>query len=372
MANNKVNFLRGTSAEYEASTKDNDTFYYTTDTKKLYLGENEVGNGIDPKVIQAHIDNQTIHAKVWRGTQEEYNAIEPKEDDTVYIIKDSDNTLADKLIDDTSTTATDKTWSAKKINENDEVARAAINAHSGNAEIHVTAEEKATWNAVNYSNPNLLINPDSRINQRGKTEYTSSGYTVDRWSMTSGAMKVSINDAGNLVISRTASGGYPMFGQSTEQKIRAGEFYTYSIRYKSSSGLFKAGLAFINSSGETTSTKINRTGWFSTDGEWHTVSIKAEVPEGYTSGIYVYIHDLAGNAGTVDDAVELEYSKLEIGSVATPFCPPDPATELARCQRYYQIRSTGDIAPVDLRPTMRDTPTITQLSDGNYAYSAEL
>ena len=144
--NNKVNFLRGTSAEYEAKTKDNDTFYYTTDTKKLYLGENEVGNGIDPKVIQAHIDNQTIHAKVWRGTQEEYNAIEPKEDDTVYIIKDSDNTLADKLIDDTSTTATDKTWSAKKINENDEVARTAINAHSGNADIHVTAEEKASWN----------------------------------------------------------------------------------------------------------------------------------------------------------------------------------------------------------------------------------
>ena len=147
MADNKVNFLRGTSAEYETKTKDNDTFYYTTDTKKLYLGENEVGNGIDPKVIQAHIDNQTIHAKVWRGTQEEYNAIEPKEDDTVYIIKDSDNTLADKLIDDTSTTTTDKTWSAKKINENDEVARTAINTHAGNDEIHVTAEEKAAWNA---------------------------------------------------------------------------------------------------------------------------------------------------------------------------------------------------------------------------------
>ena len=29
----------------------------------------------------------------------------------------------------------------------DEVARAAINAHSGNAEIHVTAEEKSSWNS---------------------------------------------------------------------------------------------------------------------------------------------------------------------------------------------------------------------------------
>ena len=66
MANNKVNFLRGTSTEYATSTKDNDTFYYTTDTKKLYLGGTEI-TGIE--------------------------------------------------VDDTSTTATDKTWSAKKIND---------------------------------------------------------------------------------------------------------------------------------------------------------------------------------------------------------------------------------------------------------------
>ena len=62
----KVKFLRGTATEYTASTKDNDTFYYTTNTKKLYLGETEI-TGIE--------------------------------------------------IDDTSTTATDKTWSAKKISD---------------------------------------------------------------------------------------------------------------------------------------------------------------------------------------------------------------------------------------------------------------
>ena len=43
--NNKVNFLRGTSAEYESSIKDNDTFYYTTDTEKLYLGDKEITDG---------------------------------------------------------------------------------------------------------------------------------------------------------------------------------------------------------------------------------------------------------------------------------------------------------------------------------------
>lgn len=83
------------------------------------------------EVLGEHIDNQTIHAKVWKGTQEEYNAIESKEDNTIYIIKDSDNTLADKLIDDTSITATNKTWSVKKINES---IPTSLPANGGNAD----------------------------------------------------------------------------------------------------------------------------------------------------------------------------------------------------------------------------------------------
>ena len=39
-----------------------------------------------------------------------------------------------------------KTSAASGGSAVDEVARAAINAHAGNAEIHVTADEKAGWN----------------------------------------------------------------------------------------------------------------------------------------------------------------------------------------------------------------------------------
>ena len=52
----KVKFLRGTATEYEAKTKDNDTFYYTTDTKKLYLGETEIGNKDADTVDGKHAD----------------------------------------------------------------------------------------------------------------------------------------------------------------------------------------------------------------------------------------------------------------------------------------------------------------------------
>lgn len=58
-------------------------------------------------------------------------------------------------------------------------------------------------------------------------------------------------------------------------------------------------------------------------------------------------------------------------SVATLFTSPDPTIELAKCQRYY-LHTTGNIDPVDLRPSMLIVHTVTQLDSGNYAYNAEL
>lgn len=82
MADNKVKFLRGTAAEYAASTKDNDTFYYITDTKKLYLGANEVTGGnitidnvlsdtsenpVQNKVIKGELDKKGTYSKPTDG-----------------------------------------------------------------------------------------------------------------------------------------------------------------------------------------------------------------------------------------------------------------------------------------------------------------
>lgn len=76
---NKVNFLRGTATEYEASTKDNDTFYYTTDDEKLYLGNKEITGGgvtiddtlsdtsknpVQNKVINAALNNKAELADI--------------------------------------------------------------------------------------------------------------------------------------------------------------------------------------------------------------------------------------------------------------------------------------------------------------------
>ncbi|MEK4136465.1 hypothetical protein NSQ93_23115 [Bacillus sp. FSL W8-0445] len=70
--------------------------------------------------------------------------------------------------------------------------------------------------------------------------------------------------------------------------------------------------------------------------------------------------------------VEFYLVKLEKGRFATPYVARSLTEEIAECQRYYQVLSTGSVKQVDLRPMMRKAPTVTQRSDGNYGYDAEL
>lgn len=299
--NNKVKFLRGTATEYEAATKDNDTFYYTTDTKKLYLGGTEI-TGIE--------------------------------------------------IDDTSTTATDKTWSAKKISE-----------HSGNADIHVTAEDKTKWNAVNYSNPNLLINPDFAVNQRGLASYSASGYTVDRWK--TGGAKLTVDDGFITLENTTAKATAAIYQVVENPAALNGKTVVLSFDYDlKTEGAWISVQAVANGSWSPSSpVQLTNTGR-------NVKSTVITLPENLTDlrlALVIHSTDSAPFA-----MVDIYGSKLELGSLATPFTPPDPATELAKCQRYYQIHSTGGIAAVDLRPSMATIKDIKLREDSNYEYIAEL
>ena len=111
MANNKVKFLRGTAAEYQAlAVKDPDVFYFLTDQKVLYLGENALSgsgagilidsvlsetstNPVQNKVIttelNAHTSTAAIHRNIWYGTKAEYDN-ETKDENTIYIITDEE------------------------------------------------------------------------------------------------------------------------------------------------------------------------------------------------------------------------------------------------------------------------------------------
>ena len=241
----------------------------------------------------------------------------------------------------------------------DEVARAAIEAHAADSDIHVTATEKAAWNAVNYSNPNLLINPDFRINQRGQAEYTS-GYTVDRWYSPGKCSAAPISGGVKLTSTVTASSTTHAFWQDFEFPLPPGK-YTLSLKAADVTGVWAARIRTVTAAGDYVDS------YYTPRLQAGINSVTVDLPDSeYISAVSVSL-----NKGIeIGDSLTIEWMKLENGS-ATLFVHPDLATELEKCQRFYQIRSTNDIDPLDLRPSMR---TITDIKavEGGYAYVADL
>lgn len=131
----------------------------------------------------------------------------------------------------------------------------------------------ATTNRI--INNNLLINPDFKINQRSISgTFSETGkYFVDRWKLTSGT--VTMNADGTLTLNGTIS-------QIFENAVGTNVVASVS-----------AGTAVYN----------NNTKTFSITANGETVS----------------------------------WAKLEYGSTATQFIPPDTAAELLKCMRYYEI-----------------------------------
>lgn len=342
------------------------------------------------EVLGEHIGNQTIHAKVWKGTQEEYNAIESKEDDTIYIIKDSDNTLADKLIDDSSTTATDKTWSVKKINESiptslpanggnadtlgdipaselnrlrhtviggadgnntqwtgidatkgDTTIRMQVDADYDKIFLFKSTDGQETWTEIELNadtiggkhadeianNSNLLINPDFRINQRGQNEY-SSGYTVDGWYIEGTKCSVRPSVDGILITSAIKpDSNTHAFWQKFENPFAPGN-YTLSLNVLEVSGNWSARVRTVDSSG------VYKNSYYTEVLQAGINKVSVNLPKDeYISHVSIGI--LVGTE--VADTLKVEWIKLETGETATVFMPPNPATELLKCQRYFTI-----------------------------------
>jgi hypothetical protein len=240
----------------------------------------------------------------------------------------------------------------------DDVARAALEAHAGNADIHVTAEEKSAWDGL--SNPNLLINPDFRVNQRGQAEYTS-GYTVDRWYSPGKCSAAPISGGVKLTSTVTASSTTHAFWQDFEFPLPPGK-YTLSLKAADVTGVWAARIRTVTAAGDYVDS-------------YYTLALREgvnKVSVDLPDGEYISAVSIGFNKGTeAGNSLKLAWAKLEGGSLATPFVPPDYAAELAKCQRFYQVRTTNDIDPLNLRPSMRAITDVKAV-EGGYAYVAEL
>lgn len=241
----------------------------------------------------------------------------------------------------------------------DSVARAAIEAHAADADIHVTADEKAYWNTL--SGKNDLDNPDFRVNQRGLSEY-STGYTVDRWYISTDKCKAAPETNGiRLTATATLTSNTHAFWQNIEFPLAPGK-YTLSLKAADVTGVWAARIRTVTAAGDYVDS-------------YYTPRLQAginSVTVDLSDSEYISAVSIGFNKGTeAGNSLKLAWAKLEGGSLATPFVPPDCAAELAKCQRFYQVRTTNDIDPLDIRPSMRTITDIKQVT-GGYAYVAEL
>lgn len=222
-------------------------------------------------------------------------------------------------------------------------------------------------NEIAYK-PNLLINPDFAINQRGADEYSgTAGYCVDRWYRNAEA-SVSITDTGiGLSYSGTSN---PSIYQKIDNCTRLlGKQITFSAI---------VGGEVLSCTGTVPDTLTNSVVCFAR------IDKGTSAPSSSDPHIRVQcVESMNAIICVLNNVTECSWAKLELGSVATPFVPPDPATELAKCQRYYQrlhgvnaifasVFIGGATTAYTIIPiaTMRRKPALT-LSGSVYVWAAE-
>lgn len=199
-----------------------------------------------------------------------------------------------------------------------------------------------------FSNPNLIINGDMSVWQRGTTFVPPTPtYTADRWHTVSATSTVNRQawSGGNAVycidVLNTTAGGkicqpVELLAVANARPFVQGS--TWTVSFEAASATTDTAGVFVdftdNSAGDNSITiaLANNLGTITSTPQVfsHTFTIGVD-PIGTTATMRVFV-----GGETPNQSVYITNVKLERGSVATPFIPDDHATNLAKCQRYYQ------------------------------------
>lgn len=219
--------------------------------------------------------------------------------------------------------------------------------HNGAGLKKGSLSQLANYLGTKFSNPNLLINPDFKVNQRGKSTYSSTGAgaTVDRWLGTNA--KTVVNSDNTVTVSSLSGTGY--FTQH-EENISYGK-HTYSIYVQAITGTVKA---FYKSKD-------------SKDIELGTLKQGLNTFTSVDDGFKSLFLSIAGGS-----SVTLKYVKVEQGTVATTFIAPNRSEELVKCQYYTVIfepwrtalnaNTDSSVINIDTRCKMRTKPTVSYIT----------
>lgn len=256
---------------------------------------------------------------------------------------DAANALAKENIEELNKIGDAKDLAAKVETNTTDITKLKTDVEDNTSQLKDCAK-----NISQLSNSNLLINGYfiNSVNQRNmKTyEWKSGGlYTLDRWHLAYGG-NITLNDEG--VIFDTQSS--PNVSCELRQVIENSKYYirgkdvTLSLKYKVSyvySGETCGQLALYSRLTGSSSRVEN----LNFDGEWHTITftVKEDLlsnDDGTKESIFII------RAKNIK--IELEWAKLELGSVVTPLVSRSYGEELALCQRYYQVIKAGQAHPL--------------------------
>lgn len=211
---------------------------------------------------------------------------------------------------------------------------------------------------------NLLRNPNFAINQRGKISYLVTGYTADCWFSQS-MFEVTPLETGIRIrcTEEITSNVFCLYQHVPITKSLKGSDFTLTANVASTNEYAYMVIYAYNAANSVvkSSEKISlQTGI-------NSVTIR-NLPE---TAAYIRVQFTINAGAQSNHSLEIAWAKLEAGGCATSFIPPEYSDELARCQRYYQTRTTGDVAAADMRPSMAVIKDIKHREDGLYEYIAE-
>lgn len=236
-----------------------------------------------------------------------------------------------------------------------------INSKALSSDIALTASD------VGAINPNLIINGEPQAWQRGTSFFgiTNNTYTADRFKLFAQGscdvakdgkwIKTTVNNTGINTQTTTLEIPDSLLGK------------TVTLSFLAKTNVSASSTIYIWNGKLITNVIKSQAISLTTTEQRFTTTFT--IPASLTNNLlYIWFTRLEAFVG---GTCWMSECKLELGSVATPFVPRPYGEELALCQRYYQVRSVNTIADVDLRPSMRITPTKTAITSG-YAYDAEI
>lgn len=256
-----------------------------------------------------------------------------------------------------------------KISKNELNTSLATKIEEIDLKANISDLETTNSQLAQLTNPNLLVNGDFQIWQRG-TEFinkTIDFYSADRWMIRGmgGSSHNIIRESSALrpelsIIRVTRNSNF--LGSLTQNIENLRQFsnktLTLSFWARGIGNNFRTGLALAGNYGLGTE-EIYHYSEIDVTQTFTKYEITIQIPDlqnkvfnnGHYLTLYLFRDNVAGRT------IDISNVKLEFGSVATPFCPKGYAEELSSCQRYYLDKAVGVSTQLDANNIYTVAPT---------------